>query len=218
MKRKATHAKREKRPTTPLGAKVRELREWSGFSQPILAQMVGCSVRSIWQIETGRRKPSRQMVARLADALDCESADLHGLIYAYERRHACGSNCEHHGEMRRGGGPDMVRENCALYTDCLTTLLKHEWGALSAHCQPNCVGFVETPRYIRAQRDGVRREQTSAWDSSDLGDSERPTPPPRRETGPEPVRLQLAPIRKGFFDYDRCTCTKCTTARAGKGA
>lgn len=200
------------RAKTPVGARVRELREWSGFSILVVATQAGCSVRHVRQIENGLRVPSDKMLQRLADVLDCEAAELATLVNEHETRVVCGSRCNHHGAMRAGGAPALVQDNCIKYADCLGELVKSKWDAAAAHCQPNCNAFVPTPSFVRVQRDGGRRELVSPWDATDPCDSELPGP----TQGARVKRLPVAPTRKGFFDYDRCTCSQCVAVRVAK--
>jgi transcriptional regulator with XRE-family HTH domain len=61
------------------------LREWRAarrLSQLDLALEVGASTRHLSCVETGKAQPSRDMVARLADALDLPLRDRNGLLIA----------------------------------------------------------------------------------------------------------------------------------------
>lgn len=53
-----------------LGAFVRVCREEAGLSQRELAKVVSCSHGAISDIESGRRLPSLQLAAQLAEALN----------------------------------------------------------------------------------------------------------------------------------------------------
>jgi transcriptional regulator with XRE-family HTH domain len=57
-------------PVSPFGARLRQWRRHRGLSQLGLAGKVASTARHISFLETGRSRPSRQMVLRLADALD----------------------------------------------------------------------------------------------------------------------------------------------------
>jgi DNA-binding XRE family transcriptional regulator len=56
-------------------AKLKELRERAGMTQPALAERVGMNRFSIAQLEQGRRKPTWETVQALSDALgvSCEA-------------------------------------------------------------------------------------------------------------------------------------------------
>jgi transcriptional regulator with XRE-family HTH domain len=64
-----------------LGELVKDRREDLGLSQRSLAQKLGVEASHIAFIESGRRKPSLKLVARLADILDIERQSL--LILAH---------------------------------------------------------------------------------------------------------------------------------------
>ena len=57
------------------GARLRELRAGAGLSQPILAQMVGLTVRQISRLETSAQVPTWPTILALAKALvvSCEA-------------------------------------------------------------------------------------------------------------------------------------------------
>src|SRR5258705_2704814 len=69
---------------SPFGTRLRQWRQHRGLSQLSLAARVGSTGRHISFLETGRSRPSRQMVLRLADTLDI------GLRAANELLHAAG--------------------------------------------------------------------------------------------------------------------------------
>lgn len=52
---------------SPFGARLRRWRASRGVSQLALAGMVGSTARHLSFLETGRSRPSRQMVLRLTD-------------------------------------------------------------------------------------------------------------------------------------------------------
>ena len=61
------------------GEKVKELRTRKGLSQEDLAAMAGVTVRTVRNWETGGKYPrSRELYAKLADALDCNEEYLRG--------------------------------------------------------------------------------------------------------------------------------------------
>lgn len=55
---------------------LRKLRKAKGLKQKELAQLVGLSESAISQLESGKRFPSYETILKIAEALDCESADL----------------------------------------------------------------------------------------------------------------------------------------------
>ena len=55
---------------------LRKYRKAKGLLQKELADMVGVSESSISQYESGKKQPSFEIALKLAEALDCESADL----------------------------------------------------------------------------------------------------------------------------------------------
>lgn len=57
-------------PTTTAGTQVRAWREHRRLSQLALAELAGTSTRHLSYVETGRSTPSRDMVLRLAEALE----------------------------------------------------------------------------------------------------------------------------------------------------
>jgi transcriptional regulator with XRE-family HTH domain len=59
-----------------VGQEIRRLREEKGWSQAKLAAAADMGVSGVSQIETGSRNPSAVTLAKLADALDVEVADL----------------------------------------------------------------------------------------------------------------------------------------------
>jgi transcriptional regulator with XRE-family HTH domain len=58
----------------PFGAELRAMREARRLSQAELARRAGVDHWFISRLESGSRKPSREMVAVLAEALDLERA------------------------------------------------------------------------------------------------------------------------------------------------
>jgi transcriptional regulator with XRE-family HTH domain len=67
--------------TNQLGEMVRTHREGLGFTQRSLAKELGVEASHVAFIESGRRKPSLKLVAKLADALRLDRQDL--LILAH---------------------------------------------------------------------------------------------------------------------------------------
>ena len=55
---------------------LKKYRKAKGLKQKELADMVGVSESSISQYESGKKTPSFEIALKLAEALDCESADL----------------------------------------------------------------------------------------------------------------------------------------------
>lgn len=55
---------------------LRRIRKLRGLKQKELAEIVGVSESSISQYESGKKQPSFEIALKLAEALDCESADL----------------------------------------------------------------------------------------------------------------------------------------------
>jgi transcriptional regulator with XRE-family HTH domain len=69
-------------PVSPFGARLRQWRRHRGLSQLGLAAHAGSTARHISFLETGRSRPSRQMVLRLADALDVGLRESNELLRA----------------------------------------------------------------------------------------------------------------------------------------
>jgi transcriptional regulator with XRE-family HTH domain len=69
-------------PVSPFGARLRQWRRHRGLSQLGLAGQVASTARHISFLETGRSRPSRQMVLRLADALDVGLRESNELLHA----------------------------------------------------------------------------------------------------------------------------------------
>ena len=72
----------ERRTPSQVGSLLREWRERRRLSQVDLANQAGVSARHISFLETGRAKPSRAMVLRLADQLDVPMRDRNPLLLA----------------------------------------------------------------------------------------------------------------------------------------
>ena len=69
-------------PASPFGARLRQWRHHRRLSQLALAAVTSTTARHISFLETGRSRPSRQMVLRLAEALDVNPRDANELLYA----------------------------------------------------------------------------------------------------------------------------------------
>jgi transcriptional regulator with XRE-family HTH domain len=67
---------------SPFGTRLRQWRLQRGLSQLSLAGQVGSTGRHISFLETGRSRPSRQMVLRLADTLAMSLRDTNDLLHA----------------------------------------------------------------------------------------------------------------------------------------
>jgi transcriptional regulator with XRE-family HTH domain len=70
------------RQASPFGVKLRQWREQRGLSQLSLAGQLGSTGRHISFLETGRSRPSRQMVLRLADTLGMGPAGANELLHS----------------------------------------------------------------------------------------------------------------------------------------
>jgi len=69
-------------PDTPVGALLREWRAARRLSQLDLALSAGISARHLSYVETGKAQPSRETVARLADALEMSLRERNALLLA----------------------------------------------------------------------------------------------------------------------------------------
>jgi transcriptional regulator with XRE-family HTH domain len=69
-------------PPSPFGARLRRWRRHRGMSQLGLAGQVGSTARHLSFLETGRSRPSRQMVLRLAEALGVGLRESNQLLHA----------------------------------------------------------------------------------------------------------------------------------------
>jgi transcriptional regulator with XRE-family HTH domain len=67
---------------SPFGTKLRQWRRHRGLSQLGLAVQVGSTGRHISFLETGRSRPSRQMVLRLAETLQIGVREVNDLLHA----------------------------------------------------------------------------------------------------------------------------------------
>ena len=68
--------------TSTAGVLLREWRERRRLSQLDLANLAGTSSRHLSYVETGRSRPSREMVLRLGEALDVPLADRNSILLA----------------------------------------------------------------------------------------------------------------------------------------
>jgi transcriptional regulator with XRE-family HTH domain len=71
-----------KTAASPFGARLRLWRAHRGVSQLALAAKVGSTARHLSFLETGRSRPSRQMVLRLGEALDVPLRERNQLLHA----------------------------------------------------------------------------------------------------------------------------------------
>jgi len=67
---------------SPFGARLRQWRSTRGVSQLALAATVGSTSRHLSFLETGRSRPSRQMVLRLGEALGVSLRERNQLLHA----------------------------------------------------------------------------------------------------------------------------------------
>jgi len=67
---------------SPFGARLRQWRRHRGLSQLALAGRVGSTARHLSFLETGRSRPSRQMVLRLGEALGVGLREVNELLHA----------------------------------------------------------------------------------------------------------------------------------------
>jgi len=67
---------------SPFGARLRQWRVHRGVSQLALAAKVGSTPRHVSFLETGRSRPSRQMVLRLGEALGVPLRERNQLLHA----------------------------------------------------------------------------------------------------------------------------------------
>src|SRR5690349_14640848 len=65
---------------TSFGALLRQSRIERDLTQEALAEVVGCATQTIRSFEIGRRRPSREMAARLADVLQVPPAEREVLL------------------------------------------------------------------------------------------------------------------------------------------
>jgi transcriptional regulator with XRE-family HTH domain len=91
MRAMRTHPAPSSPGTPPFAAALRQLRSRSRLSQQELSLRVGVSQRHLSCIETGRARPSREMLAALLDALDAPLAERNDTLLAagYAPAFAC---------------------------------------------------------------------------------------------------------------------------------
>ena len=77
-----TNLRRPSKPFAAAGALLREWRAARRMSQLDLALEAGISARHLSYVETGRSQPSRDMIARLADALEMPLRERNALLIA----------------------------------------------------------------------------------------------------------------------------------------
>jgi len=61
-----------------IGEKVRKLREFKGFSLPLLAEKAGISKGYLWQLENKKKNPSIEILEKIAKALDLTIGEILG--------------------------------------------------------------------------------------------------------------------------------------------
>jgi transcriptional regulator with XRE-family HTH domain len=93
---------------SPFGARLRQWRTHRGISQLALAAKVGSTPRHVSFLETGRSRPSRQMVLRLGEALGVPLRERNQLL------HAAGLPAAYPESDLRG--PDLAPYRAALDT------------------------------------------------------------------------------------------------------
>jgi transcriptional regulator with XRE-family HTH domain len=150
----------------PLGSHIEELREWSGFTLQAAAKSLDCSPTYLRAIELGQRRPSGAMLARLADVLDCELAELEQLSALHERPDACAEVCSHDGAMRPGGTPDDLDDSCRHYGACLGGMARQYPKAKSGHCPRECTKREAVPFQARLGMGGGQQGERR-WDTTD---------------------------------------------------
>jgi transcriptional regulator with XRE-family HTH domain len=80
MRRAATDSEESPSPSSPFGTFLRSLRRRHRISQLDLAARAGSTPRHISFIETGRSRPGRELVERIADTLDASARDRAELL------------------------------------------------------------------------------------------------------------------------------------------
>ncbi len=73
---------KDARPSNPFGQHLRHWRGRSGLSQLLLATQAGTTPRHLSFLETGRSRPGRELVLRLAAALDVPIRERNALLSA----------------------------------------------------------------------------------------------------------------------------------------
>ncbi len=71
----------------PFGRWVKQLRAALDLTQDLLAERVGCSVETIRKVESGERRPSRQVAERMAQALELPPEERAAFMRAARLQH-----------------------------------------------------------------------------------------------------------------------------------
>lgn len=126
---------------TRLGALLREWRTARGMSQLRLALEAGSSARHLSCVETGKARPSHEMVARLADALDMPLRERNALFQAAGYAHEHPESPLETPELERvRTAIDLILGHQEPYP---AFLLDRRWNVLRANRAAACVaGFV----------------------------------------------------------------------------
>ena len=98
----------EGRAASPFGARLRQWRAHRGVSQLALATKAGSTARHLSFLQTGRSRPSRQMVLRLGEALGLPLRERNQLLQAAGLAAAYPE-----AEL---SGPDLAPHRAALHT------------------------------------------------------------------------------------------------------
>lgn len=69
------------------GSRLKQMRKKMGHTQESLAELMGTDARRIWSYESGKNKPSGEIIADLAQHLDTSTDYLLGLIDDPTPRH-----------------------------------------------------------------------------------------------------------------------------------
>lgn len=116
---------------SPFGARLRQWRVHRGVSQLALAAKVGSTPRHVSFLETGRSRPSRQMVLRLSEALAVPLRERNALL------HAAGlATAYPHADIQ---GPDLAPFRAAVdgllhaHLPYPALVLDAHWNVLSAN-------------------------------------------------------------------------------------
>src|SRR5687768_11730021 len=170
-------------PASPFGIRLRQWRQHRGLSQLGLAGRVGSTGRHISFLETGRSRPSRQMVLRLAEALEM------GLREANELLHAAGLPAAY--PVARLDGADLAPYRAALermlaaHEPYPGLVLDRHWTVIVANQPagalfgPNLIGsnFVRDSLTNPAATDAIANWPEVAWAGLDrLRDYHRRAP------------------------------------------
>ncbi|MDP9316517.1 MAG: tetratricopeptide repeat protein [Chloroflexota bacterium] len=67
-------------PTASLGSWIKECRQALDLTQADLAQRVGCAVDTIYRLEAGTRRPSKEIAARLAAVLEIPAEQISAFL------------------------------------------------------------------------------------------------------------------------------------------